>query len=480
MRIIETLKKVFKIKTLSKRLWLFISLLLLILVITTVVFSYYSAAAAMRKGAISFSQEILDMKAQSIDNYIDHMNQYSLDVLYEPSIYDILTSAKEMDKRQVFVEREIKEILQNEGVTVMNLFLKTIIAREEIQSIALLDNDGMIWVYDNDDAKETEIQTLIDEDMFADLSQLAKEAQGKQIIYLNVEDGAASQIFFVRGVYSQDNYEQLGYLVFLANEDYFGDIISSNIKENAFSVILYDNKGTPVHISEEAVLLSATQEFLQKGIVWQVNRDQNMLYVRANVKNADWSLVSMQKLDILFADIHKFRKLLIISGGVMSIIFSVFSWIFARDTVKPIVEITKAMERVRSGETDVDVAVDRDDELGYMGSTFNTMVKENQTLVKDIYRAQITKKDAELQALQSQINPHFLFNTLETISWTARLKNVDEISEMVEDMAEIMKAGIGKGEPLIELKTELEYIDTYLSIMKKRFADRVRVIKKNR
>jgi len=478
VKVINRIIEIFKIKSLSKRLWIFTTILLTVLVFVTIMYSYYSAASAMQDGAISFSKEILDIKAQSIDNYIEYMDQYSLDILYEPAIYDILASAEELDKEEEFVEREINQILQNQGVPIMELFKKTMIARKEIQAIALLDNDGLVWVYDNDDAKKIEIQVLIDEKMFAGLSEIAMQAQGKQDIYLHVEDGTTTNIFFIRSVYSQDNYEQLGHLVFLADKDYFGDIIASNIKENAFSVILYSDDGTPVHISEEADLLKATDEFLKKKIVWQVNNWKNMLFVRADVKNVNWSLVSMQKLDILFADIHNFRTILIISAFIMSFVFSVLSWIFARDTLKPIKSITNAMERVRSGETEVDVEVDREDELGYMSATFNTMVKENQTLVRDIYRAEITKKDAELQALQSQINPHFLFNTLETISWTARLKDVDEISEMVDDMAEIMKAGIGKGESLIELEMEIEYIDRYLRIMKKRFADRLHVIKR--
>jgi len=476
--LIKKLREFFRIKTLSKRLWIFISILLFVLVVTTVLFTYYSAASAMQNGAISFSKEILDMKALSIDNYINHMDQYSLDLLYESAIYDILNSAQGLDKDYVFVEREIKEILQNQGVPIMDLFLKTIVAREEIQSIALLDNDGMIWVYDNDDAKKTEIQVLIDENIFKGIANKATASEGRQAIYIYQDGENTSRIFFVRGIYSKDNYQQLGYLVLLADEEYFGNIVSSSLTENAFSVALYTDDGNPVHTNVSQDLTAGVYEFLKNSVVWQVNKEYNMLFVRSDVRNANWSLISMQKLDILFSDIDRFRQLLILSAVVMSVIFSFLSWIFARDTLKPIKEITTAMQRVSAGETDVDVKADRVDELGFMSSTFNRMIKENETLVRDIYRAEITKKDAELQALQSQINPHFLFNTLETISWTARLQDVSEISDMVEDMAEIMKAGIGKGDTLIELKTEIEYIDRYLSIMKKRFEDRIRTVKK--
>ncbi len=474
----KTKNKAFKINRLSQRLWLFMFFQALVLVLFVSIFSYYSAASAMQKEALSFSEEILGMKADSMDDYMIHMEQYSQDVLYESAIYSVLESARHIDRRSIFIERDIKEVLDADGSPIMSLFSNIIISREEIQSIALIDNEGLIWVYDNDDSKKTEIQELIDDEMFQNISERAMTAHGRQEVYLNTVDGVTEDIFFSRVIYSPENYQQLGYLVLLADRDYFKSLIESGMTDNAFHVMLYDIGGQPVYAAGQEQYGNAVLRFLDSDVQWEVNRFKGVLFVRTDMKNSDWAMVSAQALDILYADIIRLRGFLIAYSVGLVLLFAFLSWIFSKDTVKPVQTLTEAMKRVRSGESGVDVAVDRDDELGYMSETFNTMVRQNERLVKTIYREQITKKDAELQALQSQINPHFLFNTLETISWTARLKHVDEISDIVEDLAEIMKAGIGKGDALIKIKTEIAYIDRYLSIMKKRFEKRLQVIKK--
>ena len=89
------------------------------------------------------------------------------------------------------------------------------------------------------------------------------------------------------------------------------------------------------------------------------------------------------------------------------------------------------------------------------------------------YREQITRKEAELKALQSQINPHFLFNTLESINWMARLNNVPEISDTVTDLSTLLEASIGRDDRLIPIEEEFMYIDKYISLLKRRFEDKI-------
>ena len=101
------------------------------------------------------------------------------------------------------------------------------------------------------------------------------------------------------------------------------------------------------------------------------------------------------------------------------------------------------------------------------------MTKEIDHLVNRIYREQLTRKDAEIKALQSQINPHFLFNTLESINWMAQLNNVPEISETVSALSSLMEISIGRDDRLITIEEEFTYIDNYILILKKRFEDRI-------
>jgi two-component system sensor histidine kinase YesM len=111
----------------------------------------------------------------------------------------------------------------------------------------------------------------------------------------------------------------------------------------------------------------------------------------------------------------------------------------ATDLINPINRLVGAMKTVKKGRL-VDVEVDRDDELGFITKTYNEMAMEIEHLLTWNYREQLTRKEAQLKALQSQINPHFLFNTLESINWMAHLNKCSEISETVSALSSLMEA----------------------------------------
>jgi two-component system sensor histidine kinase YesM len=135
------------------------------------------------------------------------------------------------------------------------------------------------------------------------------------------------------------------------------------------------------------------------------------------------------------------------------------------------------MKKVERGNKHEDIELDRNDELGYLSESFNRMSKKIDYLVNRIYKEEIAHKEAEIKALQAQINPHFLFNTLENINWMAQLNGVPEISDTVSALANLIDGSIGRGDRTISFREELEYIDNYMTILKNRYENRLEVIK---
>jgi len=109
--------------------------------------------------------------------------------------------------------------------------------------------------------------------------------------------------------------------------------------------------------------------------------------------------------------------------------------------------------------------------------SFNSMNKRIRTLIDQNYRARITSTTAQIKALQAQINPHFIFNTLQCIQWMAYINNVPEIGNVTDAMAKIMDASIARDDKLIPLHEEIEYVDSYMHITKVRFEDAVDFVK---
>jgi two-component system sensor histidine kinase YesM len=109
-----------------------------------------------------------------------------------------------------------------------------------------------------------------------------------------------------------------------------------------------------------------------------------------------------------------------------------------------------------------------------MNMTFNRMSLQMKNLIDTVYKNQIATKDAEIKALQAQINPHFLYNTLDSINWKAKMNGVEEISEMVSALSSIIEANLNRNnEKFITLDKEIEYINNYYLLLKKRFGKKI-------
>jgi len=161
---------------------------------------------------------------------------------------------------------------------------------------------------------------------------------------------------------------------------------------------------------------------------------------------------------------------------LVSIIFCCFiTVILANRITGPIKKIVRAMEKVEKGDLNTKVTIIENDEIGYMARRFNEMVEK----LKDLFQTNLEKQDrlriAEIKFLQAQINPHFLYNTLDSIKWLAKLNGVNEISVIASKLGNLLKNSINNQDDLVTVEESLNLIDSYLSIQKIRFKDKFEV-----
>ena len=130
------------------------------------VFSYYSASLSMQRHSITFSNELLSAKTYQVSEYLRRVEQYSQDILYEKSIYQLMDRTQGFDHEDLYVEGNKMAILEDVGGPVITLFSKTIMSRVEIQSLALLDTAGKLWVSQDDNSKDFDIASFLREDIF--------------------------------------------------------------------------------------------------------------------------------------------------------------------------------------------------------------------------------------------------------------------------------------------------------------------------
>lgn len=149
------------------------------------------------------------------------------------------------------------------------------------------------------------------------------------------------------------------------------------------------------------------------------------------------------------------------------------SSIISREITKPIRSLRDSMRKVQNGQFDTHVEVITENEIGSLGRSFNLMTSEIQALMEQNVYEQKQKRKSELKALQAQINPHFLYNTLDSIIWMSEAGENDEVVEMTSALARLLRQSISNDQEEVELEKEIEYVKNYLTIQKMRYKDKL-------
>ena len=131
------------------------------------------------------------------------------------------------------------------------------------------------------------------------------------------------------------------------------------------------------------------------------------------------------------------------------------------------------MERIKKGETDLRVTVKRDDEIGELGKGFNEMLDQIESLLVREYEIKLLLNRAEYNALQAQINPHFLYNTLDTMSSIAQIRHCDEVSHLCQSLSNIFRYSLDMKNPFSTVAKEIVHLKNYIYVMNVRMRDNV-------
>ena len=158
-------------------------------------------------------------------------------------------------------------------------------------------------------------------------------------------------------------------------------------------------------------------------------------------------------------------------GALCLVLCLVCAWWLSRRLFEPVNELDGAMRRVEGGDYDVRIESTRQDEMGRLAASFDRMTAEyRQNLERSVQRER-ELNETRLRMLQSQLNPHFLYNTLDCMKWLGVTGGVPQVAELAADLAALLRAGIS-GSEYITLEEELELIGRYLAIQEVRFGDR--------
>lgn len=273
------------------------------------------------------------------------------------------------------------------------------------------------------------------------------------------------KIYIIRNLISTNNFKKFGVIINqIDTKKFFKELLSNETF----------HKWIEVTVNQESLQLR--DEY--KDNIPSV--DSKLLTFHSGLEENEISLncqVKVEKEELIQEEANFVRGVTI---GVFIIILCISFVLFQTysSIVGPIVKLTGALKEVEQGNWGLTLTSDREDELGILMRGFNDMSLKIQYLIDCVYKEELNLKEAKIKALQSQINPHFINNTLEIINWKAQMIGGTEISKMIRALSVTMIAALNRSnKKMITLNEEIRYMDSYLYILKRRFEDRITIVK---
>lgn len=194
-------------------------------------------------------------------------------------------------------------------------------------------------------------------------------------------------------------------------------------------------------------------------------------YVLSKVPESNWLLVTYIKSSIITEEFNKVARVLILIILALFILFFFYSHYFLKNIIQPIQHMVEGLEKVEIGDLNTHIELEGQYEIRNMIHSFNRMVRRLKGSVTEKEEAQKKKHEAEIRALQSQINPHFLVNTLNSIRFMAQVAKFDGIRKMAEALIQILSCSFRGNASFYTIDEELKVLDSYIYLMKIRYSD---------
>lgn len=265
--------------------------------------------------------------------------------------------------------------------------------------------------------------------------------------------------------------EILGYVVITVDQSGFDKLFGGHLDPGS-DLILVDAVWHNLYCSQSshaAETVQALREQLLSG-GGLTGDGTECRYTVAAAGGGDFRLI-LQQPRTYTSTVMKSVNTVSVVTGLLCLLLSLWaSWMFSRYLSRPVHDMDRAMGLVEKGDYDVRIEAQGEDEFGRLASSFNRMAAEyRQNLSRSVQR-QKELNDTQLLMMQAQLNPHFLYNTLDSIKWMGVTNGVPQIGDITTDLAELLRAGIS-GDKLITLEEELELVERYLDIQSIRFGD---------
>lgn len=305
-----------------------------------------------------------------------------------------------------------------------------------------------------------------------DISIMRMAANDTSLIKDNKED----RVIFGKAVMSYSKEKTLGYLCAVINAEVITQIFERDRLEENESIYLYDSAGDEIIHSGTAS--KEVQDYIKNEEKIRIEKEKyyeagdSYIFCSKN-KNYGYSIFYIVPKENWTKQLKSSGRVpIIIAIALFFATFPIFSLVTRFITI-PLGNLHESMLKLQEGDFKQKIPVYADDEIGDVTKVYNDMVKHIDELIDKNYVMVLRERESELDILQAQINPHFLYNTLDSLYWDALNVENTELAENIMALSELFRLALSRGKGIVTVETEFKLVDSYLRIQKMRFENRM-------
>lgn len=459
--------------TFRTKLVVMICLFTVLLVLSVSILNYRWYSRQLTRQTVDQTQQIIEQAGSNIETYLKELDRLTLAPYYNDSVLEKLEMNVSGKSDQLEVGREIETFLSS----VMTL------PRDEILRVYLM-NSRDIYAYTRTPYEMSDYENYLESSWYRAALSTTKPIYIPPHSEKAFGEKRTSVFSVVRQIRSKKNNNQvLG--VVKVDADYTGiKKICDRVKLKNNGALLIFNEDNQIiyqtaHIRDDTVIQAVSYgETEDENILTDKNGNEYLVNSLA-MPSSELKIIALNSYQELMQptkDNLKKTIYLALSCILLTILFFI---LFIKRFLNPLFEIIGVMKKVEDGDLSVQVAVRSQDEIGYLASAFNKMVRnlqrfleKNTQLVKEVYEAKYLYKVSQYDALCGQIKPHFMYNTLNTISLLIKCSQNKKAVTAIESFSRYL-GGIMNVDKEITIEEELQICKAYLSIMQIRYEDKL-------
>ncbi|OAB31233.1 C50 carotenoid epsilon cyclase [Paenibacillus macquariensis subsp. defensor] len=445
-----------------------VSLILMTIIIMSVT-SYYLTKDSVKSTAETYTTELVKQVNNNIKSYINGMKSMSDLVAGNYAVQDFLSSNTFNSLQE---EKDYKE-------KISDMLGAMLVSRTDISSANIFGYQGQFV----SGRKELELNP------FVDITSMnwymnAQNNNGNSIISPShvqpiFKDRYPWVVSLSRELVSKDGNKKLGIFLVDLNFSVMNDMFKDIRLGQRGYLFIIDSDGKIVYHPQQQLIYSN----LKSEVIDKVLEVRNGTFISGQGSNSrmytvqdsefGWKIVGVSYVNELVDNQNEVLLSIVFLGTICIIIAIIISLFLSQRVTQPIKRLQGYMKEVENGNFDIHVPVSKTIEIQRFARAFNMMVGKIKELMTQTVSDQEQKRKSEISALQAQINPHFLYNTLDSIVWMAESNKSREVVLMTSALAKLFRSSISKDDELVAIRTEIEHITNYLMIQKMRYKNKL-------